>query len=150
MNSVAAGAAVSAVWGPDWAWSLPLIALTVVIHTTGLGLIGGVIPGLRHTLLRRHQFAVVGVTATLITCLHALEAVIWAAAYRLLGAMPSFHEAILYSLSAMTSYGHTKFTLALKWELMGALESLNGWIVFGLSTAFLFSILQREWQRNSG
>ena len=24
-------------WGTDWAWALPLIVLTVVIHTIGLG-----------------------------------------------------------------------------------------------------------------
>ncbi len=141
---------VTAVWGADWAWSLPLIALTVMLHAGGLGVIGPQVSRLRKTVLRGHPFAVVGLTATLITCLHALEAVIWAAAYRMLGALPSFHNAILYSLSAMTSYGHTTLTLALQWELMGALESLNGWIVFGLSTAFLFSILQREWQREAG
>lgn len=149
MNTATAGAAVTAVWGPDWAWSLPLIAITVAIHAGGLGIIGTQVRRLRHALLHDHQYLIVAITATLITCLHALEAVLWAAAYRLLGALPSFHEAILYSLSAITSYGHTKFTLALQWELMGALESLNGWIVFGLSTAFLFSILQRGWQRET-
>jgi hypothetical protein len=149
MDTVTAGSAVSTVWGPDWAWSLPLIAITVVIHASGLQLIGAQVNRLRHSHLVRQQFSLVGVTATFITCLHAFEAVIWAAAYRLLGALPSFHEAILYSLSAMTSYGHTKIALAIKWELMGALESLNGWIVFGLSTAFLFSMLQRVWERES-
>lgn len=146
MNTVSA---VTAVWGADWAWSLPLIALTVMIHAGGLGIIGAQVTRLRHALKHEHQSAVVGFTATLITGLHGLEAAIWAAAYRLLGALPTYHEAILYSLSAITSYGHTKFSLALQWELMGALESLNGWIVFGLSTAFLFSILQRGWERDS-
>ncbi|MGB6561906.1 MAG: hypothetical protein WBE69_04825, partial [Candidatus Binataceae bacterium] len=28
-------------WIGDWAWSLPLIVLTVVIHVCGLALIGG-------------------------------------------------------------------------------------------------------------
>jgi hypothetical protein len=26
-------------WGADWAWGLPLILLTVVIHVFGLGII---------------------------------------------------------------------------------------------------------------
>jgi hypothetical protein len=30
---------------------------------------------------------------------------------------------------------------------MGALEALNGWIQFGLSTAFLFTIIQQVWSR---
>jgi hypothetical protein len=40
---------------------------------------------------------------------------------------------MLYSLNAMTTYGHESFDLATRWQLMGGLESLNGWILFGLS-----------------
>jgi hypothetical protein len=29
--------------------------------------------------------------------------------------------------------------------MMGALEALNGWILFGLTTAFLFTVVQRAW-----
>ena len=28
------------------------------------------------------------------------------------------------------------------WRLLGAIESLNGWLLFGLSTAFLFWMIQ--------
>jgi hypothetical protein len=28
---------------------------------------------------------------------------------------------------------------------MGALEALNGWILFGLTTAFLFTVVQKAW-----
>jgi hypothetical protein len=47
----------------------------------------------------------------------------------------------------MTSYGHANLYLALGWELMGALEALNGWILFGLSTAFLFTVTEKAWSR---
>jgi hypothetical protein len=29
--------------------------------------------------------------------------------------------------------------------MMGALEALNGWILFGLTTAFLFTVVQKVW-----
>jgi hypothetical protein len=32
-----------------------------------------------------------------------------------------------------------------RWQLMGALEALNGMLLFGLTTAFLYGILQRVW-----
>jgi hypothetical protein len=35
--------------------------------------------------------------------------------------------------------------LAPHWKMMGALEALNGWILFGLTTAFLFTVIQRAW-----
>jgi hypothetical protein len=61
---------------------------------------------------------------------------VWAAAYRLLGALPDNRSAMLYSLSAMTSYGHGTIFLDPHWQMMGALEALNGMMLFGLTTAF--------------
>ena len=43
----------------------------------------------------------------------------------------------------MTAYGHVNLALEAHWELMGAIESLNGWLLFGLTTAFLFAVIQR-------
>jgi hypothetical protein len=42
----------------------------------------------------------------------------------------------------MTTFGHADVHLVHHWQLMGALEALNGVILFGLSTAFLFSVMQ--------
>jgi hypothetical protein len=81
----------------------------------------------------------------LATSLHALDAGIWAAAYRLLGTMPDYRSAMLYSLNAMTSYGHTNLALEGHWQLMGAMEALNGALLFGLSTAFHFGVIQKVW-----
>jgi hypothetical protein len=64
-------------------------------------------------------------------------------AYRFLGALPDYRSAMLYSLNAMTSYGHTDLRLDEHWRLMGAMEALNGWLLFGLSTAFLFAVVAR-------
>jgi len=58
-------------------------------------------------------FAVVmGGTALLATLLHGIEAGIWAASYRFLGALPDNRSAMLYSLSAMTTYGHASLCVA--------------------------------------
>src|SRR5262252_9868172 len=73
--------------------------------------------------------------------LHAAEAGIWAFAYTSLAALPDYRIAVLYSLNAMTSYGHTNINLPDHWHLMGALEALNGWLLFGLTTAFLFGLI---------
>jgi hypothetical protein len=135
-------------WSADWTWGLPLIVLTVLFHITGLGLISQrVVNGqVGHRIERRHPrtafVAVVGTTTLLATCLHGIEAGIWALAYRLLGALSDFKTSMLYSLNAITSYGHTDVTLEAHWHLMGAMEALNGWLLFGLTTAFLFAVIQ--------
>ena len=137
-------------WGIDWAWGLPLIVLTVVIHVLGLGLIGQKIGASSSRISeRRHPTGsfvlVVGTTTLLAICLHAVETAIWAVAYRLLDALPDQRSAMLYSLSAITSYGHANLELKAPWQLMGAMEALNGWLLFGLTTAFLFAMIERVW-----
>jgi hypothetical protein len=57
--------------------------------------------------------------------------------------LPDFQAAMLYSLNAITSYGHANLQLEDRWHLMGATEALNGWLLFGMSTAFLFAVIQR-------
>ena len=137
-------------WGANWAFGLPLIVLTVLIHVFGLGLIRHRIVGpFSSPIFRRYPttvfMVVMGATTLLVTSLHALEAGIWAIAYRVLGALPDSKSAMLYSLNAMTSYGHTNLSLGDHWHLMGALEALNGWLLFGLSTAFLFATMEKVW-----
>jgi hypothetical protein len=53
---------------------------------------------------------------------------------------------MLYSLSAITSYGHASLFLKEHWQLMGALEALSGTLLFGLTTAFLFAMIREVWE----
>jgi hypothetical protein len=139
-------------WSANWAWGLPLIILTVIFHAYCLGLLNAKITArlTESARLGRPLFApsfLIGATALLLTLLHGVEGAIWASAYRLLGASTDNKSAMLYSLNALTSYGHEGLHLAPHWRMMGALEALNGWILFGLTTAFLFAVVQSVWQR---
>jgi len=137
-------------WSANWAWGVPLIVLTVVIHVLGLGFIknrafsASQKNGRRRYRMTASVILIAGVTLSAIG-LHALEAAIWAVAYVRLGALADLRAAMLYSLNAVTSYGHTNLELAQHWYLMGALEALNGWLLFGLTTAFLFSVIDKVW-----
>ena len=133
-------------WSANWIWGLPLIVFTVVIHVFGMGFVCQRAIRVSNTE-RRHPtvmlVVIVGATTLLATSLHAAEAGIWAAAYRLLSALPNDKSAILYSLGAITSYGHASLFLEGRWQLMGAMEALNGWLLFGLTTAFLFGVIEK-------
>src|SRR5260221_6662147 len=137
-------------WGADWAWGLPLILLTVVIHVFGLSVINEKVVRIMSGTTRRRSlmpmFVVVMFIAVLsTTVLHTIEAAVWAEAYRLLGALPDSKSAMLYSLGAMTTYGHANLFLEPQWQMMGVLEALNGVLLFGLTTAFLFAMIQEVW-----
>jgi len=140
----------AASWDGNVVWSLPLIVLSVIFHVIGLGFINVKMVQLL-SVAKEHRFfvyvfaVVMGITTILATLLHGIEAGIWAAAYRLLGALPDNKSALLYSLSAITTYGHSELFLEPHWRLMGALEALNGVILIGLTTAFMYGMIQRVW-----
>jgi hypothetical protein len=139
-------------WSANWAWGLPLIVFTVILHAYSLGLLNTEVTARlnkKARLLSAPSF-LIGGTALSLTLLHGLEGIIWATAYRLLGASIDNKSAMLYSLNALTSYGHEELHLAPHWKMMGALEALNGWILFGLTTAFLFTVVQRAWHEAPG
>jgi hypothetical protein len=147
---------IASPWIGDWAWGLPLIVVTVVIHVCGLALIGeqvvhrmsGSIGGRRSRFMPKFAL-VMGATSLQVSVLHGIEAAIWALAFRYLDALPDQKSAMLYSLSAITAYGHANLFLKERWQLMGALEALNGMLLFGLTTAFLFAMIQRVWPLGS-
>jgi hypothetical protein len=129
-------------WSTDWAWGLPLIVFTVVLHGYGLGLLSKEVnfrlssrEELRHPSYI--SIYVIGGTALSATMLHGIEAFIWGCAYRLLGASPDFKSAMLYSLNAMTSYGHTNLYFGAKLANVrrpGSLERLDSvWSHHGIS-----------------
>jgi hypothetical protein len=136
-------------WTSDWLWSLPLIVFTMILHVLALGFVfrlvveahtRGEAAG-RAAPMRASVLVMVFILAAII--LHAIEAGCWGLAYLLLGGLPDARHAMLYSLNAMTTFGHVTFELAEPWKLMGALEALNGILLFGLSTAFMFALLVR-------
>jgi hypothetical protein len=88
---------------------------------------------------------VVGGPALCATFAHGFEAWFWSIAYWRSGAMPDQKTAMEFSLGAMTTFGNSDLHLGSQWQLMGQLEALNGWILFGLSTAFLFTIVRKVW-----
>ena len=145
---------VSVPWAMDWVWSLPLITVSVMIHVVGLMLIfRGVVRVMSSEFVRRcftpMFVASIGIAVLLATILHGFEGAIWAAAYRYLGALPDRRSAMLYSLSAMTTYGHENLHLEDRWQLMGAFEALSGTLLFGLTTAFLFAVIREVWKIQS-
>ena len=139
---------------PGWLWGLSLIVLTMAIHATAvvmLAFVGVRMRGSLETLdltvwkLIPILICEVGVFGLLLAVLHGFECVIWAAAYLWLGALDSPLDALFFSLDSMSTRGASGLTLQRPWRLMGALEAVDGMLLFGVSTAYLFSVMQVYW-----
>jgi hypothetical protein len=139
----------------NWTWGLSLIALTIAMHGAGVILMAfaGVsirarIENRNHVHLRHVaaiQIGLIGAVGLLLAALHGVEAALWAAAYWWLGALNSPTDAILYSVDSMSTRGASGLTLERHWQLMGALEAMDGMLLFGISTAFIFAMMQAYW-----
>ena len=141
-------------WSNDWILGLTLTVATVIVHVLGLGLIGRVDRMMTNfeRRLRRSLFRMVLVgapTVALVFCLHAFEAILWAVSYVTVGALPDFRAAVLYSLGAMSTYGNAHIYLEAEWQALGAIQALNGMIIFGLTVGFLASIIRRAYNAKS-
>ena len=134
-------------WYLSWITSVPLLLITVAIHVFGLIFVRNEVIDQLERLADRRRFTfvfalVMGVTVLLITVLHGIEAAVYGVAYLVVGALPDAKTAMLYSLSAMTTYGHASIYLEPHWQMLGAIESLNGVMLFGLTTAALYSVME--------
>ena len=77
----------------------------------------------------------------LLAVLHCIEAAFWAAAYLWLGAFDSPGAAMLYAVDSMATRGASGLMLQPHWQMMGALEAADGMLLFGISTAFIFTAM---------
>jgi hypothetical protein len=137
-----------------WLWGLSLIVLTMAIHTSAVVMMAFAVLGTRVRLETRGvkmwnliamQICVIGVVGLMLAVLHGIECGIWAAAYVWLGALNSPMDALLYSFDSMSTRGASGLTLHRPWQMMGGLEAIDGMLLFGVSTAYLFAVMQAYW-----
>jgi hypothetical protein len=138
----------------SWAWGLSLIVLTIAIHAIGVVMMALVGVRFRVRLEARSLglwhaipilIGVIGAVGLLLAILHGIEAAIWAAAYLWVGALGSSLDAMLYSVDSMTTRGASGLVLQGHWQMMGALEAVDGMLLFGISTAYIFAVMQLYW-----
>jgi hypothetical protein len=138
----------------SWTWGLCLIVLTTAIHSLGIVLMS--ILGLRiRADLERWRVSLwqgvamlTGLIAAIglsLAVLHGIKAALWAAVYLELGALDTAAEAMLFLVDSMATRGASALVLHQPWQIMGALEAVGGMLMFGISTAYIFAVMQLYW-----
>ena len=123
------------------------VLMMVLLHSTGLV---GISRALRLHDERSipNEFGarasiLMGTYGLLLMTLHFAEIFIFAAFYRLVGAMHSMEEALYYSASCYATLGDAAANFPNEWRLVGALEALIGFVLIGWSTAFMVRTLRK-------
>lgn len=134
-------------WAEDWAWGALWSVMMIFFHIGALFVMSTLIFHDKVVKLRARSLPasilVFSLLATGAVLLHAVEAGGWAALYWRLGAADEYSDALLHSLGAYSTMGDSTVTFEKKWRLILQIESITAAVSMGLSTAFLFSALNR-------
>lgn len=134
-----------------------LLAITVLVHAIGT-------TRWLQWLLARHvsdsgevipdrRIRVLAMTAIVLTVLHLVEVLMWALTYRWVvsdGQLATLEEALYFSAVTFTTLGYGDVTLDSQWRLLSGIEAINGILLIGWSTAFMFAVLQKTWGKMIG
>ena len=130
-----------------------LIAITVVIHALGTSLwmkyMLAAYTGSNGLVVAAWASRVLVLTAVILMSLHLLEAFIWSLVYLFLvplSEIETLEMAFYFSLVTFTSLGFGDVTLGPQWRILSGMEALNGVLLIGWTTAFLYAVLQRVWK----
>jgi len=74
---------------------------------------------------------------------HLVEIVIWALVFTLCGEFTHLAPAVYHSAVNYTSLGYGDVVMSASWRLLGPLETADGMLMFGVSTAMIFAVIQR-------
>jgi voltage-gated potassium channel Kch len=133
--------------------ALVMMGLTVMLHTVGvvywLERMGTRIEYLQSINEHLNLFRGVWTTALALLVLHTVEAVLWALLYMVLpvhAGLNNFHDAVYFSMITFTTLGYGDVTLSEPWQLLAGAEGMVGIVVFGLTTALLYAVIQKCWR----
>jgi hypothetical protein len=82
-------------------------------------------------------------TVSVLMAAHASEVIVWAAAYRIVDAVPPGEGIIYFAFVNYTTLGYGDVIPVKSWQLLGPATAMNGVLLFGWSTAVIFEVLRR-------
>jgi hypothetical protein len=87
--------------------------------------------------------AIVACALSLALAAHLIEMALWAGLFVICGEFRDFATAYYHSAVNYTSLGYGDIIMSPAWRLLGPIETANGMLLFGLSTAMIFAVIQR-------
>ena len=124
-----------------------VVLCTVMIHALALGA--------TVNLVRREQrigyvgkrfgidLAIVVVAILIAFAAHLIEIAVWAGLFLMCGEFTAFGAAFDHSAVNYTTLGYGNVVMTPSWRLLGPLEAADGMLMFGVTTAMIFAVIQR-------
>jgi len=127
-----------------------IVAVCLVVHVASIVFIADWMLDQRDK--RKDRMSTVGYMGLLIAAfsaiivLHMIEIAIWAAFYFGNSLFLDFETALYFSTTSYTTIGFGDVVLPRAWRMLGGIEGVTGVLLCGLSTAFVFAIVNAMFQ----
>ena len=127
--------------------------ITIGVHAVALG---ATVQFVRREYQFRHagvgfwiDVAIVAGVILLALFAHMVEITIWAVLFVACGEFTRLAPAFYHSAMNYTSLGYGDVVMSASWKLFGPLEAAVGLLMFGVSTAMIFAVMQRLFRTRS-
>ena len=129
------------------AFGIVVVLCTIMIHALALAA--------TVNLVRREQrighagesfgtdLAIVVVAILIAFAAHLIEMAVWAGLFVICGEFTAFGAAFDHSAVNYTTLGYGNVVMTPSWRLLGPLEAADGMLMFGVTTAMIFAVIQR-------
>jgi len=122
------------------------VACTIVIHAMALS---ATLNFIRREKKRGREgvsfwgdLAIVARVISFALLAHLMEIALWAVLFMICGEFREFGVAFYHSAVNYTTLGYGDVIMTPSWRLLGPLEAANGALMFGVSTAMIFAVIQ--------
>ena len=89
------------------------------------------------------DLAIVVLTIAFAFVAHLIEIALWAVLFVICGEFKDFAGAYYHSAVNYSTLGYGDVIMSRSWKLLGPLEAADGALMFGVSTAMIFAVIQR-------
>lgn len=127
-----------------------IVSVSLVIHMAGILLMAEWLLHQREELEQRiskRRFVVLMITLFAgILLLHVIQTSLWAVFYYTQELFSDFETSLYFSMVSFTTIGYGDVLLPRNWRLLGVIEGFSGVLLCGVSTAFIFAVVNAIFQ----
>jgi hypothetical protein len=127
--------------------SVPVVVCTLLVHSLA---VLGTIHLVRLEKKRgragktlRIDVVIIFRAITIALVAHLIEIAVWAEVFIMLGEFTNFGTAFYHSAVNYTTLGSGELVMSASWRLLGPLEAANGMLLYGVTTAMIFTVILR-------
>ncbi|MGA7317189.1 MAG: ion channel [Silvibacterium sp.] len=89
------------------------------------------------------DLGIVGLAISFVFVAHLIEIALWGLLFVICGEFQEFGIAYYHSAVNYTTLGYGDVIMSPSWKLLGPLEAADGALMFGVSTAMVFTVIMR-------